>query len=222
MIPELSWFSRFDLTLFRVPMIRRLNEVRYLFRRRMMHIRRVLTLAVAATTLATAPALDARQNNQQPNRRDQERRSEQEQRDTQALVQMVDAIAAGKQPAPTDIAVQWEANHFMRGADGTTYVPFSVKLDAAKLAAPGVALYVRVVSKGAAAAPAPADHQETRIGLPLGQRAVPRCEAGRQGDSRHGPQGRRVRGSDSGQGEEPAREPAQSASRKGWDSCVAI
>jgi hypothetical protein len=107
-------------------------------------------LAVAATTLATAPALLARQNNQQPNRRDQERRSQQEQRDTQALVQMVDAIAAGKQPAPTDIAVQWEANHFMRGADGTTYIPFSVTLDAAKLAAPGVGLYVRVVGKSAA------------------------------------------------------------------------
>ena len=118
-------------------------------------IRRVLTLAVAAATLATAPALDARQNNQQPNRRDQERRGEQEQRDTQALVQMVDAIVAGKQPAPTDIAIQWDSNHFMRGADGTTYTPFSVKLDAAKLAAPGVALYVRVVSKGAA--PTPAD-----------------------------------------------------------------
>jgi len=115
-----------------------------------MHIRRVLVLAVAAAALATAPALAAGQNNQQPNRRDQERRSQQEQRDTQALVQMVDAIAAGKQPAPTDIAVQWEANHFMRGADGTTYIPFSVTLDAAKLAAPGVGMYVRVVSKSAA------------------------------------------------------------------------
>ena len=65
-----------------------------------MHIRRVLVLAVAATTLATAPALFARQNNQQPNRRDQERRSQQEQRDTQALVQMVDAIAAGDPTTP--------------------------------------------------------------------------------------------------------------------------
>jgi hypothetical protein len=132
----------------------------------MMHIRRVLTLAVAAATLATAPALDARQNNQQPNRRDQERRSQQEQRDTQALVQMVDAIVAGKQPVPTDIPIQWEANHFMRGADGTTYIPFSVKLDAAKLAAPGVALYVRVVGKGAAPTPAPADAKKPASAYP--------------------------------------------------------
>ena len=124
-----------------------------------MHIRRVLTLAVAAATLASAPALVARQNNnQQPSRRDQERRSQQEQRDTQALVQMVDAIVAGKQPAPTDIPIQWEANHFMRGADGTTYVPFSLTLDAAKLAAPGAGLYVRVVSKSAA--PVAADNSK--------------------------------------------------------------
>ena len=124
-----------------------------------MHIRRVLVLAVAATTLATAPALLARQNNRQQNRRDQERRSQQEQRDTQALVQMVDAVAAGKQPAPTDIAVQWEANHFMRGADETANRPFSLTLDASKLAAPGVGVYMRVVSKGLpAAAPAPADN----------------------------------------------------------------
>jgi hypothetical protein len=128
----------------------------------MMHIRRVLVLAVAAATLATAPTLVARQNNQQPNRRDQERRSQQEQRDTQALVQLVDAIVAGKQPAPTDIPVQWEANHFMRGADGTTYIPFSMTFDASKLASPGVGLYVRVVSK--AAAPAPAEN--TKKGAP--------------------------------------------------------
>jgi hypothetical protein len=41
----------------------------------------------------------------------------------------------------------------MRGADGSTYIPFSVVLDAAKLAAPGVGFYVRVVSKS----PAPAE-----------------------------------------------------------------
>jgi hypothetical protein len=119
-----------------------------------MNIGRVFSFAVVAATLVSAPALVA-QN--QPNRRDQERRSQQEQRDTQALVQLVDAIVAGKQPAPTDIAIKWEANHFMRGADGTTYIPFSLTLDPSKLASPGVALYVRVISKGAAPAPAAND-----------------------------------------------------------------
>jgi len=125
-----------------------------------MHIRRVLTLAIAAATLAGAPVLVAQQNNQQPNRRDQERRSQQEQRDIQALVQLVDDVATGKQPAPTDIGVRWEGNHFLRGADGSTYIPFTVAIDAAKLAAPGTAFYVRVVNKNAT--PAPAAEQGNR------------------------------------------------------------
>jgi len=120
-----------------------------------MHIRRLFTLALAVAAIASAPALVARQNNEQLSRRDQEQRSEQEQRDTQALVQMVEDVVAGTEPAPADIAVQWEAHHFMRAADGKTYIPFSLSLDAAQLAAPGTAFYVRVVRKSPD--PAPAD-----------------------------------------------------------------
>jgi len=127
-----------------------------------MHIRRVLTLAIAAATLAGAPVLVAQQNNQQPNRRDQERRSQQEQRDIQALVQLVDAVATGKQPAPTDIGLRWEGNHFIRGADGSTYIPFTLAVDATKLVAPGTALYVRVVNKNATPPPASAAEQNNR------------------------------------------------------------
>ena len=126
-----------------------------------MHIRRVVMLAVAVATVG-ATGLVAQQNNQQPNRRDQERRSQQEQRDIQALVQMVDAVVAGKQPAPTDIALRWEGNHFVRSSDGLTYVPFTVAIDATKLAAPGAAFYVRVVNKNATPAPAPAAEQNNR------------------------------------------------------------
>jgi hypothetical protein len=123
----------------------------------MMQIRRVATLAVAVALLAGAPALVA-QNNQQPNRRDQERRSQADQRDIQALVQTVDAVASGKQPAPADIPIRWEGNHFLRGGDGSTYIPFTIVADASKLTAPGTALYIRVVNKGAAP-PAPAAEQ---------------------------------------------------------------
>jgi len=119
-----------------------------------MQIRRVISLAVAVAALASAPVLVA-QNNQQPNRRDQERRSQADQRDIQALVQTVDAVAAGKQPAPADIPLRWEGNHFLRGGDGSTYIPFTIVADAAKLPMPGVALYIRVVNKNAPA-PAPA------------------------------------------------------------------
>ncbi len=127
-------------------------------KRGMMNIRRVLTVAIATVSLAGASVLA--QNNQQPNnaqqnRREQEKRSQQEQRDIEALVQVVDAVAAGKQPAPTDIPVTWAGNHFVKGAENATFIPFTLTVDASKLAAPGVALYVRAVAKGAAA-PAPA------------------------------------------------------------------
>jgi hypothetical protein len=124
-----------------------------------MHNRQALGL-VTILALAILPArigAQQQQNNQQ-NRRDQERQSQQQQRDIQALVQLVDAVAAGKQPAPTDISVMWEANHFVRGADAT-YIPFSIALNAPS--AP-VALYVRAVSKAAAPAPAPAQNNRGR------------------------------------------------------------
>ena len=121
-----------------------------------MHFRRVLTLAVTVAALISAPAVVARQNNEQEDRREQEQRSQQEQRDIQALVQMVDAAAEGTQPAPADFGLQWEGNHFMRSADGLTYVPFSLAVDAAQLAAPGTALYVRAISKNATPEPDPA------------------------------------------------------------------
>jgi hypothetical protein len=133
----------------------------------MMDTRRVLAAVVATVSLAGASVL-AQQSNQQPNnpqqnRRDQEKRSQQEQRDIQALVQMVDAVSAGKQPPPTDVPVAWTANHFVKGAADATYIPFTVTIDGTKLAAPGVALYVRAVAKGApAAAPAPQQGNNNR------------------------------------------------------------
>ena len=121
-----------------------------------MNIRRTFTAALAVAFLAALSHPVVAQQNAQQNRRDQERRSQAEQRDIQALVQLVDAVTAGKQPAPADIPVAWVGNHFVRGVDGASYIPFTVTVDASKLAAPGAALYVRAVSKAAAAAaPAP-------------------------------------------------------------------
>jgi len=132
-------------------------------KRGMMNSRRVLTAIVAVASLvALSPSVVAQQNNQQ-NRREQERRSQADQRDIQALVQLVDAVAAGKQPAPADIPVAWAGNHFVRGAEGATFIPFTLAIDAGKVAASGTALYVRAVSKSAAA-PAPEQTQQNRRG----------------------------------------------------------
>ena len=78
---------------------------------------------------------------------------------------MVDAVAAGTQPAPADVGLQWEGNHFMKSADGETYVPFTLAVDAAQLAAPGTALYVRAVSKAAAPSPDPAAEQPAVVSV---------------------------------------------------------
>jgi hypothetical protein len=118
----------------------------------MMNIRRVLALAVAAAVFSTAsPALVAQQNNQ---RKDQEKRTEQQQQDIQQMVRLVDAVMMGQQPAPTDVGITWDFNHFVKGSDGSTYIPFNLTIDRSKLANPSVAMYVRVVSKTPAAAPA--------------------------------------------------------------------
>jgi hypothetical protein len=127
--------------------------------RGIMQIRRALTLCVALAWAGTLSPTLLAQNNQN-NRREQERRSKQEQQDVEALVKLVDGASAG-QAAPADIPLTWESNHFVRGADGTTYVPFTLALDRTKLASPGVAVYVRLVSKDAAAAPAAAPAANT-------------------------------------------------------------
>lgn len=104
-----------------------------------MHVRHVVTLAVVAAAFVSVPALAA----QEPD--------EQQQRDTQALVELVEAVAAGTEPTPADVSLQWEGNHFVKGADGAAYIPFTLGVDPAQLAA-GAALYVRAVSKDAAPA----------------------------------------------------------------------
>jgi hypothetical protein len=122
----------------------------------MMMIRRVLTAAALVAAIAST-SLVAQDN--EP--------TQQEQRDIQALVQVVDAVAEGKQPAPTDITISWESNHFVRGADGSTYVPFTVSVTSGQLARPEAALYVRVVNKDPAAAePAQNGGNQDRVVYP--------------------------------------------------------
>jgi hypothetical protein len=54
------------------------------------------------------------------------------------------------------VSVTWQQNHFLKAQDGKTFIPFTVQLDQKALSSPGVAMYVRAVRKGAAAAPAAA------------------------------------------------------------------
>lgn len=116
-------------------------------KRGIMQIRRVLALCVALTLLVSAgPVLAQRIADQKK----QPKRSKAEQMDVETLVKAVDAVSAG-QPAPSDIAVEWVHNDFVKGQGGITYIPFTLNIDRSKLASPNAALYVRVVEKGAAA-----------------------------------------------------------------------
>lgn len=131
-----------------------------------MTIRRVLLLAVAAAVLATgSPALMAQQAAQQGT---QGRRSEQQQTDVNALVQLVDQVSAADPAGSPDdqkqgeVDVTWNSNHFIRGQDGSTYVPFTVTVERSALTTPNAALYIRAVSKSAPAAPAAAPAENNR------------------------------------------------------------
>ncbi len=106
-----------------------------------MHIRRVLVLCFALLLAATS--LTRAQNAQ----KDDKKRSRQEQQDIEALVKLVDGVSMGQEQASADIAVTWDTNHFVKGQDGKTYVPFTVHIDRSKLSAPGAAMYIRVVPK---------------------------------------------------------------------------
>src|SRR5690349_25147917 len=113
-----------------------------------MQIRRVLALSVAltlATSAAPSFAQQIKQNDKQP------KRSKQEQADIDSLVKLVDAVSSGQQPAPSDVPVTWQANDFVKGQGGSTYIPFTLQIDRSKLTKPGVAMYVRVVDKNQAA-----------------------------------------------------------------------
>ena len=115
-----------------------------------MKIRRVLA-AVAVIAFSVGALETAAQKNDNKN---QPKRSKTEQQDVDLSVSMVDRVIQGALPAPADYTLAWESNHFTKGQDGATYVPFTMLVDKA-LAGKQVAYYVRVVEKGAPPPPMP-------------------------------------------------------------------
>ncbi len=83
--------------------------------------------------------------------------SKQEQQDAQALLKLADAGAG-----PSELPLVWEQNHFVKAADGKTFVPFTLKVDTKT----GVALYVRAVSKTPPAAAADKDKKDKKVEFP--------------------------------------------------------
>ncbi len=115
-----------------------------------MQFGRVLAFGVALVCVGgVSPAFAQRNNNQR-----QSQRSKVELQDIETLVRLVDAVGIGQQPAPTDIPITWESNHFVKSQGGTTYIPYALVVDRSKVPSRSVALYVRMVDKNAPPPPA--------------------------------------------------------------------
>jgi hypothetical protein len=72
------------------------------------------------------------------------------------LFQLVEEVAAGK-PAPIDVAVTWQ-NHFLKTETNVLLVPFTLRIEKGQFTSFPVAMYLRVVRRGAPApAPGPRD-----------------------------------------------------------------
>jgi hypothetical protein len=131
-----------------------------------MQIRRVLALsAVAVLALSSLPVL-AQKKDAAP------KRSQAEQQDIEALVRVVEAsltsepvlvTAPGaatstfgaKEASSGDIKIAWVANHFVKGQDGSTYIPYTLTVDRQALGK-DAALYVRILNAEQAQAAATA------------------------------------------------------------------
>jgi len=117
-----------------------------------MQIRRILVLTAVFAFVVGALPMAAQKND---NKNQPPKRSKAEQQDVDVTVAVVDRVGTAQMPAPADLALTWDFNHFTKGQEGQTYVPFTLTVDKT-LASKQVAYYVRVVEKGAPlVAPAP-------------------------------------------------------------------
>jgi hypothetical protein len=120
-----------------------------------MSFRRVFALA-SALVLAASFTLPAEAQDKPPAPEQQQRKlSNDEKRDYIALTELVDAVMAGKQPAPADLKLKFQ-NHFLK-SNKNVYVPYLLDVSGGTFSSYPVTMYVRAVPKSAAgAAPAPA------------------------------------------------------------------
>jgi hypothetical protein len=119
-----------------------------------MIFRRVFTVA-CAVVLAASVSLPAYAQDKPPAPEQQQRKlSNDEKREYVALNELVDAVMAGKQPAPADVKLKFQ-NHFLKSSKNV-YIPYLLDVSGGSFTSFPVTMYVRAVRKGDAAAPAPA------------------------------------------------------------------
>jgi hypothetical protein len=121
-----------------------------------MSFRRALAVA-GAVVLATSTSVPAYAQDKKPDAEQQQQRklSNDERREYVALTELVDAVTAGKQPAPADVKLKFQ-NHFLRSSKNV-YVPYVLEISGGTFSSYPVTMDVRAVRKAeAGAAPAAA------------------------------------------------------------------
>jgi hypothetical protein len=124
---------------------------------------RILGISALVALLGWTSSVEAQRNNNNNNNNRQAQRSPQDQQDIEALVRLVDAamqseplVAAGafgaKEASQGDVSVKWDSSHFVKGQDGSTYIPYTLSVDRASLPAKNVAMYVRILDQAQAEA----------------------------------------------------------------------
>jgi hypothetical protein len=116
-----------------------------------MSFRRV-SAAAGALALAASVAFPAYAQDKKPAPEPQQRKlSNDEKREYIALSDLVDAVMAGKQPAPADVKLKFQ-HHFLK-SDTSVYIPYILEVSGGTFSSFPVTMYVRAVQKDA---PAPA------------------------------------------------------------------
>jgi len=87
--------------------------------------------------------------------KDDKKKEEAQKKELAGVVILVHDVGGG-QRAANDLALTWVREDVLKAQGNKQYVPFTVQIDPSKVSGPNVALYWRVVAKGAAATPDPA------------------------------------------------------------------
>ena len=112
-----------------------------------MNFRRV-SAAAGALVFAASVSVPVFAQDKPPAQQEQQRKlSNDERRDYLALSETVDAVAAGKQPAPADVKLKFQ-HHFLKSNENV-YVPYVVEVSGGKFSSFPVTMYIRVAQKGA-------------------------------------------------------------------------
>ena len=123
-----------------------------------MSLRRVFALAgilvLAASTSVPAFAQDKNAQDKKPAPEQQQRKlTNDERRDYLALSELVDAVMAGKQPAPADVKITF--NHHFLKSNKNVYIPYMLDMAGGTFSSYPVTMYVRAVGKAEASAVVP-------------------------------------------------------------------